>query len=91
MATITVQNPVALTATLSYPLAPRVPDLKGVRLGLWWNEKPGGEIALEHAGKLLQEKYGVSLFRQYQNFPAPASAMETVADNADAVIGATGD
>ncbi len=91
MATITVKNPVAMTATVSYPLAKRVPDLNGVRLGLWWNEKPGGEVALEHAGRLLREKYGVSLFRQYQNFPAPVSAIEGVAANADVVIGATGD
>jgi len=91
MATITTTNPVAMTATVNYPLAKRGPDLSGVRLGLWWNEKPGGEVALEHAGKLLQEQQGVSLFRQYQNFPAPLSARESVAANADVVIGTTGD
>jgi hypothetical protein len=91
MATISVRNPVAMTATVNYPLAKRVPNLKGVRLGLWWNEKPGGEVALEHAGKLLQEKHGVSLFRQYQNFPAPLSAREGASANADVVIGTTGD
>jgi hypothetical protein len=91
LATITVKNPVAMTATVSYPLAKRVPDLAGARLGLWWNEKPGGEVALEHAGKLLQDRHGVSLFRQFQNFPAPFSAMDAAAANADVVIGATGD
>lgn len=91
LAKITVRNPVAMTATVSYPLAKRVDNLKGSRVGLWWNEKPGGEVALEHAGKLLQEKFGVSLFRQYQNFPAPLSAREAVSTNADVVIGTTGD
>ena len=91
MAKITVRNPVAMTATVNYPLAKRVNNLKGGRVGLWWNEKPGGEVALEHAGKLLQEKFGASLFRQYQNFPAPLSAREAVSANADVVIGTTGD
>jgi hypothetical protein len=91
MAKITVTNPVAQTATVSFPLAKRVPSLKGARVGLWWNEKPGGEVALEHAGKLLQDQFGVSLFRQYQNFPAPLSAREGVSVNADVVIGTTGD
>lgn len=91
MVVLTVKNPVAQTATISYPLAARVPYLTRARLGLWWNEKPGGEVALEHAAKRLQERCGVTLFRQYQNFPAPVSAMEAIAANADVVIGATGD
>ncbi|MBW3664285.1 MAG: hypothetical protein KY469_14385 [Actinobacteria bacterium] len=91
MASITVRNPVALTATPNDPPAKRPPSLDGLTLGLWWNEKPGGEVALEHAGARFAERFDVALHERYQNFPAPTENIDEAALKADVVIGATGD
>jgi hypothetical protein len=91
MAEISVRNPVALTATPNEPPVPRAGSLQNGTLGLWWNHKPGGEVFLEHVGETLASRHGVSLHRQYQNFPSPPQAFEEVVREANVVVGATGD
>ena len=44
-----VLNPVAAQDTREFPVAARAASLDGVTLGLAWNGKPGGDIALERS------------------------------------------
>ena len=38
-------------------LAPRLSSLDGQKVGLLWNSKPGGDIALAKVGELLQKRF----------------------------------
>ena len=91
METITARNPVAKTALKATPLAPRVKSLEGQTLGLWWNAKEGGNIALERIGDALVERYGVKIHKVYSPYPAPRKLIEDMAQHATVVIGSTGD
>lgn len=91
MESIQARNPVAKHALKATPLAPRVKSLEGQTLGLWWNAKEGGNIALEHIGAALVKRYGVKLHKVYSPYPAPKRLIEDMAANATVVISSTGD
>ena len=91
MDSISVRNPVAKRALKATPLAPRVKSLQGQTLGLWWNAKEGGNIALERIGDALVKRYGVKIHKVYSPYPAPKNLIEDMAQNATVVIGSTGD
>ena len=60
MAQLTVMDPVAqLAAELGVfaPAAERPRSIERLRVGLYWNRKPGGNWALEHVGKLLTDRF----------------------------------
>ena len=91
MESLSVRNPVAKHALKASPLAPRVQSLEGQTLGLWWNAKEGGNIALERIGDAIVRKYGVTLHKVYSPYPAPKRLIEDMAKNATVVISSTGD
>lgn len=47
------------------PPAPRLDKLEGKTIGLFWNSKPGGDMALEHIGARLAERYPKATFKKY--------------------------
>ena len=55
--TLHVLNPVARKVEEKGSLAPRLKDLAGKHIGLYWNFKGGGDAALKYAGELLQSRY----------------------------------
>jgi hypothetical protein len=91
MSDLMVRNPVAVKALATAPLAKRPDTLDGQKLGLWWNLKYGGDVALERIGSVFAAKHGVELFRQFVPFPGPKKAIATMAENATVVAGSTGD
>ena len=97
MARLEVLNPVAETVQYRVQPAPRLPDLKGRTVGLYWNMKAGGNIALEEVARLLAERYPGVRFRHYtgsvgalMRHATPQDA-ERMARECDAVIGTTSD
>ena len=59
-----VLNPVApvLGEVEATPLAPRPSSLEGKTIGLIWNGKANGDVALRRAGEVLQQRIpGVKL------------------------------
>ena len=76
------------------PRAPRVKSLQGKRVGLLINTKQNARPFLEELGRLLEEKYDVTLTQRTKvNFavPEPEDVIkELVADN-DVVITGVGD
>ncbi|MFQ6029407.1 MAG: hypothetical protein ACE5Q6_18170 [Dehalococcoidia bacterium] len=97
MAKLQVLNPQAATAIPSEALATRVSDLAGKTIGLYWNMKAGGDVALEETAHLLGEGFPGTKFRSFVGSVgatmrhATAEDAERVARECDAVVGTTGD
>ena len=100
MFTLTVRNPVArLTAALQPPAgglsvstrAPRAKSLEAATVGLWWNLKVGGDVALEWLGDALSTQYGSTSAKFYGRYPGAPALIKEASQVAAAVIGATGD
>ena len=91
MQTLSARNPVAVLPDITTPLAPRPLSLHGQTLGLWWNLKEGGNIALEYIGEALQKRFGVKIHKEYSAYPGPKAMIESMAKTATVVLGATGD
>ena len=92
---IEVLDPVAqLASELGQfaPLARRSSDVRGQRVGLYWNRKPGGNYALQALRNLLEERFGGIETRFYNaRRPIPEEVIEEARANCDVVIGATAD
>jgi hypothetical protein len=96
-----VQNPVArLTRALEAPggsgaasssRAPRLVELRGATLGLWWNLKVGGSVALEWLADRFAGEHGTTSAAFYGRYPGAPSLIAECARSSTAVIGATGD
>jgi hypothetical protein len=66
--------------------------LDGKRIGLLWNSKRGGEVALRRAGELLQQRFqGCQVIFYPGKMPAPKAIMERVKSECDVVLGSTAD
>ncbi len=68
-----VMNPVAVHRF--HPMAParRLTDLRNKKIGLYWNHKARGNIALDRVKELLSERYEGMEFEWFET-PAVASA-----------------
>ena len=97
MAKLRIINPQATTIIEAVKAAPRVDGLKGKRVGLYWNMKSGGDVALERTATLLAERYPNTEFRNIVGSVgamlrhATAEDAELVAQECDAVVGTTAD
>ena len=65
MARLEIVNPVAETVKYEVEPATRSSDLRDKTVGLYWNIKAGGDIALERAAKLLSERFKGTRFQQF--------------------------
>ena len=86
-----------VTSSAAKPAAPRAPrpaSLQGKRVGLRINTKQNARPFLEEVGRLLQEKYGVTLTERVKvNFavPEPEDVIKELAAENDVVITGVGD
>ena len=72
--------------------ARRVRSLDGLTLGLLWNSKRGGELALMKAGELVRSKYqNVKVIRYDGSMPCEKDLMRNAREECDIFIGSTGD
>jgi len=92
-ATLRVFNPVATKAPLHVPGAKRLDTLNGKTVGLLWNGKPGGDVALNVLEGLLKERYpDVKFWRSdWYSYPFTDAQHEKIKQHCDAAIGTTGD
>ena len=94
MFTLEVLNPVAQSEGegKASGSARRPRSLDGLTLGLLWNSKRGGDIALAKAGELVSNKYkNVKVIRYDGTMPCEKELMERARQECDVFIGATGD
>lgn len=76
------------------PRAPRLASLDGKRVGLLINTKQNARPFLDEVGRLLEDRYGVTLTRRTKvNFavPEPEGVIKELAAGSDAVITGVGD
>ena len=55
--TLQVLNPVSRRVEEALANAPRLKNLDGKRIGLYWNHKPGGDLALQRTRDLLESRF----------------------------------
>jgi hypothetical protein len=85
------------TAATSRPAAPRAArpaSLNGARVGLLINTKQNARPFLEEVGRLLDERYGVTITkRTKQNFamPEPEDVIKELVAEADVIVTGVGD
>jgi hypothetical protein len=65
MVKLQVFNPRANTSVAPVSLAPRLSMLEDKTIGLYWNMKAGGDVALEHTAQLLGQRFPGVKFKQY--------------------------
>jgi hypothetical protein len=97
MPTLRVWNPVAKIVEAHVRPAERPASLEGKRIGLYWNYKSGGDVALERVRELLQERYPGTEFANFEGdvgftvkYGTEALA-KRVAAACDVVVGSTAD
>jgi hypothetical protein len=76
------------------PRAPRLASLRGKRVGLLINTKTNARPFLEEVGRLLEERYDVSLTKRTKvNFavPEPENVIKELAAEADVIVTGVGD
>lgn len=90
-----VSNPVASQRGMMNVLKPnaRPSTLDGKTVGLLWSGTHGGDLALNRAGELIQQKYKDVTVNFYTggNYPSPPPIVKQAAEECDVVIGATAD
>ena len=93
-----VLNPVAdISKQQDVSLAPRLSDLSGKTIGLFWNTKPSGDVLNQHTAQLLASKYEGIHFKEYAGSEgatyrlASTGDLDTMAKECDAVIGSLAD
>lgn len=96
MKRLVVLNPIGVFKPERVAPAPRPKALKNKKIGLHWNEKPRGDIALTRVKELLEERFqGVQTkFLPSTNIVRALSEeqlVEIMAWKPDAVIGGTAD
>ncbi len=91
MAKLNVLNPVANTVVTKRQLADRLPDMNDKRVGLYWNGKGGGDIALAAIGEQLQRRFSdIQVEMIHSAIPGPREMVEA-GKGFNLVVGSTGD
>jgi len=93
---LVVLNPIGIFKPERVAPAPRLKDLNNKKIGLHWNEKPRGDIALARVKELLEERFtGVQTRFLPSTNIVRALSEEQLAEimdwKPDAVVGATAD
>ena len=97
MATLEVLHPVAEIVQNSVPAARRLDSLDGKTIGLFWNIKAGGDVALSAVAEELSKQHEGITFRNYIGSvgsiyrQATPEDIEKMATECDAVIGTSAD
>ncbi len=94
MVTLEVFNPNAMCeGDLKVSSAAHRPSsLDGLTLGLLWNGKRGGEVALKKAGDLVSSNYrNVKVIRYDGSMPCEKELLKRARQECDIFIGATAD
>ncbi len=97
MVKLQVVNPQAGTAIEAVGSAPKLSSLGGKTIGLYWNLKAGGDVALGRTAELLGQRFPGTSFKHYLGSVgatlrhATAEDADRVSKECDAVVGTTSD
>jgi hypothetical protein len=91
MSRLEILNPVAFVTIRKSNLAPRLKSLEGKRIALYWNSKPGGDVALARTSDTLGKKFPTIQFEVVKGAtPAPKQRVDHL-KTFDGVIASTAD
>jgi hypothetical protein len=88
-----VLSPVRAGSTRTKRLAPRLPRLRGCRVGVLDNSKPNAGVLLGHLALMLVEHHGAASITRWQKpgSSRPATNLDEIARSADVVLTGSGD
>jgi hypothetical protein len=90
-----VLNPVGVLRFKPIPYAPRLKDLKNKKIGLYWNHKARGNIALDRVRELLSQRFAGITFEWFEtpvSVEAPKEWFRNVKQRGvDGIVASTGD
>lgn len=93
--TMNVLNPVGILRYRPIPPAPRVKDLNHRKIGLYWNHKARGDVALKRVAQLLSQRYEGLTFEWFEtpvSVEATAEWFDQVKQSGvEALIASSGD
>jgi hypothetical protein len=93
--TLAILNPVAMIEVAGVQPARRITDLTGKRIGLYWNRKARGDVALRRVEEALTKRFTglrFTWFETFINVPLSSAQIQTIKDlQNDAIISTTGD
>ncbi len=86
-------SPVAAKAPLHVQAAGRPASLDGKTVGLIWNGKPGGDVALSVVAEYIKQRFPAAKFfkSDWNSFPFTPAQTEEIVATCDVVVGTTGD
>ena len=97
MAKLEIFNPQASTVIEALEPAPRLAELAGKSVALWWNMKAGGDVALDRTAQILTQRFPEMQFKHYVGSVgamlrhATAEDAAKISQECDAVVGTTSD
>ena len=94
MGKLVTLNPVAelQQSGVQTDIATRPKTLDGLKVGLVWNRKRGGDAVLKRVGEELSKRYRLASMKVYEGgIPAPAALLDEVARESDVVVGSSSD
>ncbi len=94
MAKLVTLNPVAemQQQAVQTDIAARPASLDGLRLGLVWNRKRGGDAVLNRVGEELSKRYTNISVKLYEGgIPSAAAVLDQAAEESDVVVGSSSD
>jgi hypothetical protein len=65
--TLSILNPIGMVETQLMEPAPRLTDLNGKRIGLFWNTKMRGDLALRKVEELLKQRFSDLEFTWFES------------------------
>ena len=90
-----VVHPAAEDVARQLGLAPRLPSLRGARLGLIDNSKHNADTFLSELEGILRRDYGVERVERYRkasaSIPTPPEILARLAESCDALVHAVAD
>jgi len=87
-------NPVAelQQQAVQMDIATRPKSLDGLKIGLVWNRKRGGDAVLTRVGEELSRQYKNIELKLYEGgIPAPTAVLDQAAQESDVVVGSSSD
>ncbi len=73
-------------------IAPRPSTLDGLKVGLVWNRKRGGDAVLGRVAEELSSRYSNIETRFYDgSIPSPAALLDRAAEECDVIVGTSSD
>jgi hypothetical protein len=91
-ASLEILSPVAEQDDRAFAPSRRLDTLAGKTIGLAWNRKPGGNVAVGRVANYLEKEYpDIRLLRFDDDIPFGPETIERIVDQCDGVIGTTAD